>query len=420
MQYRGSGGDAQAFREYAERTHPRGLALAADATWRQYWDAFAADADRYNLPHFVKQTLGGLAQFRDGHTTIWVGGLTWGGFELRLPLGARAFYDGLYVTSAKDDATPLLGARITRVGRVEVRELLTQMNAIWPANNPAWTHHDAGIALLPAMLCALDVVDLPESSVSIEAVTSAGHTVHAQLRGSTSGAASRAQLTRPQLRQEAMAAEAGSGNYLKQLDSGVLYVSFDDLTITVEQGAAFTRAIFEAMENQATHRLVIDLRRNGGGNNFLGEALRRGIERSRFNRPGGLYVLIGPQTFSAAQNLANRLERETFAIFVGEPTGGAPNHYGDAGEYRGTATDLPIHVSTLPWFDSLPQDHRQWIFPDLPSPATFADFAAGRDRALDLALTHADDAEANELTRERVFYFGRPSQSGEWKPFWLG
>lgn len=24
------------------------------------------------------------------------------------------------------------------------------------------------------------------------------------------------------------------------------------------------------------------------------------LERSRFNRPGGLYVLIGPRTFSAA------------------------------------------------------------------------------------------------------------------------
>jgi hypothetical protein len=173
------------------------------------------------------------------------------------------------------------------------------------------------------------------------------------------------------------------------------------------------------MENQSARRMIIDLRRNGGGNNFLGEALRRGVERSRFNRPGGLYVLIGPQTFSAAQNLANRLERETFAIFVGEPTGAAPNHYGDASTCTGPATDLAVHVSTLPWFDSVPQDHRQWIFPDLLSPAMFADYAAGRDSALDLALTHADDAEANELTRERIFYFSRPSQSGEWRPFWL-
>ena len=60
-------------------------------------------------------------------------------------------------------------------------------------------------------------------------------------------------------------------------------------------------------------RVVVDLRRNGGGDNYAGEALRHDLARSRFNRPGGLYVLTSPQTFSAAQNFANRLEREMFA-----------------------------------------------------------------------------------------------------------
>jgi hypothetical protein len=414
----GSSDDVRMFRRFCEATHPRGPAMVNDAAWDTGWNALAEEADSLSYPHFVVRVLGALAQFRDGHSTIWIGTVSAGGFDLKLPLGARAFYDGLYVTSAKGDATPLLGARITRVGNVEAGELLSRMHAIWPANNPAWTHHDAGIALLPAMLCGLGVIETPETAVRIEAAPPTGHVVHATLHGLTDGAANRAQFVRPQLRQEALAANAGSGNYLKQLDHA-LYVSFDDLTVSVEEGAAFTRSIFEAMGNPEARRLVIDLRRNGGGNNFLAEALRHGIERSSFNRPGGLYVLIGPQTFSAAQNLANRLEREIFAIFVGEPTGSAPNHYGDARDLIGPATNLTIHVSTLPWFDSLPQDRRQWIFPDLLSPARFADFAAGRDPALDLALTHADEAQANELTRERVFYFGRPSQSGVWTPFWL-
>ncbi len=419
MEVHSSSSDARAFRQFAETTHPRGPLLAADETWRRYWEEFAAAADTLAYPAFVARTLGGLAQFRDGHTTIAIGALAAGGFDLRLPLGARAFYDGLYVTAAKGAAAPLLGARITRVGAVETRELMTRMNAIWPANNPAWTHHDAAIALLPAMLCALGALATPRAEVAVEGVAPSGLSLRVRLQGAASGAIGRMQLARPQLRQETMAREKGGGNYVYELDNGVIYVSFDDLTIPVEQGVAFTRTIFAAMENQTGRRLVLDLRRNGGGDNFLGEAFRRGLERSRFNRPGGLYVLIGPQTFSAAQNLANRIERETFAIFVGEPTGGAPNHYGDARDFLGPASDLTVRVSTLPWFDSVPMDRRQWIFPDLLSPARFADFVAGRDPALDLALTHADEAEANELTRERVFYFWRPSQSGEWKPFWL-
>jgi hypothetical protein len=49
---------------------------------------------------------------------------------------------------------------------------------------------------------------------------------------------------------------------------------------------------------------------------------------------------------------------------------------------------------------------------------TFADWRAGRDAALDLALSHETNAPADELTRERVFFFGRPSQEAEWRPFW--
>src|SRR5262249_12316650 len=155
---------------FAETTHPRGPIVASDPAWMSYWDAFAAEADQLNYQHFVARTLGGLAQFKDGHSTIWMGALTTGGFDLRLPIGSRAFYDGLYVTSAKDAGARLLGARITRVGSVETRELITRMHAIWPANNAAWTHHDAGLAMLPAMLCALGVIDNPQAEVAIEAV----------------------------------------------------------------------------------------------------------------------------------------------------------------------------------------------------------------------------------------------------------
>jgi hypothetical protein len=213
---------------------------------------------------------------------------------------------------------------------------------------------------------------------------------------------------------------AGGGNYVKALpDKRAIYVSIDDMADA--DGMSFeelTKQAFAAMDADAPDRLIIDLRRNGGGNNFFGEPLRKHVERSRFNRPGGLYVLVGPATFSAAQNLANRLERETWAIFVGRPTGLSPNHYGDSKRFAGEATGLPAMVSALSWFDSYPQDRRQWIMPDLPVPATFSDWREGRDPALDLALNHRAEGEANDWSRDRVFYYNRASQKAEWKPFW--
>jgi hypothetical protein len=128
--------------------------------------------------------------------------------------------------------------------------------------------------------------------------------------------------------------------------------------------------------------------------------------------------MISPRTFSAAQNAVNRLERETFALFVGEPSGGAPNHYGDAQTSVGAATGITVGVSTLPWFDSFPMDKREWVMPDLPSPQLFADWRDGRDPALEIAMTHMSDEPADEWQEAHAFYFRRPSQSAAWRPFW--
>jgi hypothetical protein len=215
---------------------------------------------------------------------------------------------------------------------------------------------------------------------------------------------------------ENWAREAGAGNYVR-VEGRAIYISCDAMD-DLDAFVAFTRACFAALDTEGADRVILDLRRNGGGNNYLPEPLRKRLLRSRFNHPGGLYVMTSPMTFSAAQNPTSRLERDSFAIFVGEPTGGAPNHYGDARQLRGEATGIVSMVSTIPWFDSYPQDQRSWIMPDLPSPAMFADFVAGVDPALNLAMAHTTDAQADEIDEARVFYFARESQNAEWRPFW--
>lgn len=306
-----------------------------------------------------------------------------GPFRLTLPLRLRVFHDGAWVVAAGDaagdDASTLLGRRVDAIGRLAVPELIRAFTVEWPGN-AAWAHRwSAGALASPAFLQALERRPTP---------------------------------------QEDWAKAAGGGNYVRALDDWTCFLSLDDMDDV--EGKTFemlTREVFALFERADTRRLIVDLRRNGGGNNYLGEALRKGIGRAHVNRPGGLYVLIGSRTFSAAQNLASRLERETFATFVGEPTGGAPNHHGDAKVATGAATGLTAMVSTLPWFDSYPQDQRPWIFPDLLVPETFADWQAGRDQVLAAAVEHRTGIAADELARDRIFYFRRASQQQAWGPF---
>lgn len=421
-------GDVRGLREFAERTHPRGREAAADARWREHWDRLEAAADHASDGAFFMGLWKGLAWFRDGHTTVipfeYVGGppepFKAGPFGHFLPLKAKCFHDGFFVTEAKGDALPLLGARVKAVNGVSDAELMQRFYAAWPGNAP-WAHNWGGVLFnTPGLLQGLAVLDDPSAPIRIEAVSEAGRAITANLRARPDGHQGLTAVERRPSEREAWTRAMARGNYVKPLPrSKALYISIDDMAdVEGRTFQEFTREALAAMARPAIQRVIIDLSRNGGGNNFFGEPLRKALGRSRFNRPGGIYVITGGATFSAAQNLATRLERETWAIFVGEPTGGQPNHYGDAEQWRGEATGLMAIVSALPWFDSYPSDRREFITPDLPTPATFADWKEGRDTAIAIALGHRPDAQADDLADDRIFFFARDSQKVAWKPFW--
>lgn len=435
--------EAARLRRYAEATHPRGRIAAADPAWRSGWDHLIAEADAMTPEAYLMGLMARLAWFHDGHTTMYVDGrngpnamIKAPGFDLTLPIAATPFIDGLYVTAARGEGAPLLGARITHVDGVAIEEILKSFAAMWPGNNPTRAHHDADLILRPAVLRGARLA-LPTSA-------SAPVTVEADIGGSRVKAVliprpdafealqnmSRWWIPTP-LRPDAREGlvplprkpfpvetwRPGSAPNFVHAEGHILVIAFDSLFGGKDQNLAFVREAFAAMEAPTIERVILDLRRNDGGDNRLGEGLRKHLERSRFNRPGGLYVLIGPHTFSAAQNLTSRIERETWAVFVGEPSGGAPNHEGDARPFQGDG--FQAYVSTLPWFDSHPYDKRIWTMPDIMVPLRFADWTAGRDRAMEAAFAHVDDQPLDDLGEQHTNYSDRPSQEMEWKPFWL-
>ena len=406
----------------AEITHPRGAEAARDGRWRALAAEFVAGADSSSYADYVISAYRLLSWFADGHTTVWASALDKGPFGLELPIGAAGFFDGLYVVQAEQHHRDLLGAKVTHVGSEPIAGLIRRFAAVWPADNQAWVHHDLDLLLAtPGLLHGLGAVAGPDNApVRLGLITASGQPVERDIQPHSPMKSASSTVERPRSEREKWAAEAGNGNFVRRLaEQNALYVSLDDLGVKVPTFVAYLRDIFGAMEEARWDRLILDLRRNSGGNNFLGEPLRKQLGRSRFNRPGGLYVLIAPTTFSAAQNLVNRLERETYAIFAGEPTGGSPRHFGDSRKFAFGRDGLPASVSTLPWFDSYPQDKRNWVMPDLPIPRTFQDWSSGRDVVLDTVLGHRTAAKPDELSEDRVFYFDRESQKAKWEPFWL-
>ena len=155
------------------------------------------------------------------------------------------------------------------------------------------------------------------------------------------------------------------------LDHGrVLYLQYNQVVRTSGDTSLGTVVdeLRTRIDRGGIRRLVIDLRNNPGGDNHTYAPLLEFLRTDRrVNRPGGLSVIIGPQTFSAATNFATEVDRDTAAVFVGEPTGGRPNLYGDVKPVELPNSGLTVEVSSRYWEFGGPDDHRPWIAPDIPA-----------------------------------------------------
>ncbi len=134
-------------------------------------------------------------------------------------------------------------------------------------------------------------------------------------------------------------------------------------------------------------RVIVDLRHNPGGNNQTYRPLLRLLLDPLVDRPGGLYVIIGRQTFSAATNFATELDVQSVsAVFVGEPTGGRPNLFGDTRVVSLPSSGITFPVSGRYWEFGGPDDTREWVPPDIPVELSSTDYFAHVDPVLQAAI----------------------------------
>lgn len=174
--------------------------------------------------------------------------------------------------------------------------------------------------------------------------------------------------------------------YTEIPDQNALYVQ-DNLVLNEESGQtfnAFFQEVFQKIDSRGYKTVILDLRLNGGGDNTLFEPIKAAFRSIRtFQTKGSFFVMTGRLTQSAAQNFTTFLERNTKAIFVGEPTGERPNHFGDAEVITLPSSGIEINLSRKYWEDSQPGDPRVSTNPMIQAPLTLRLFREGRDPAME-------------------------------------
>jgi C-terminal processing protease CtpA/Prc len=167
--------------------------------------------------------------------------------------------------------------------------------------------------------------------------------------------------------------------WLTTLDRGrAVYLGFHQ-THSVPQG--MLDRLRKLARTKKVRRVVVDARLNGGGDNTtywpLVDAMRAAGRKA--------VLLVGRKTFSAAGNFAAVVDAQTRARVLGEPSGGAPNQWGDSAPVDVPSLGLTVHVAVED-VQAVPADRRLAVVPDVPVALTAADFFAGRDPVLARAL----------------------------------
>ncbi|MGL5711539.1 MAG: S41 family peptidase [Paraclostridium sp.] len=109
-------------------------------------------------------------------------------------------------------------------------------------------------------------------------------------------------------------------------EDNILYFQFNTFSNSPEKDSDldFYKVVdefFEEIDNKNFSKLVIDLRKNGGGYSSLGDAITINIQSQTDLKGKDMYVIIGKRTFSAAPIFAWNLKSKLGATVIGEQSG---------------------------------------------------------------------------------------------------
>ena len=172
--------------------------------------------------------------------------------------------------------------------------------------------------------------------------------------------------------------------------SDLLYVQINQVSNSpIETMAQFAQRLHDEIATTKPDKVAIDLRQNRGGDSSLIVPLIRVIIQSEsIDRRGHLFGIIGPATFSAAQNLTDALEKYTTIVFVGESTGSKGNTFGDSRKIVLPNSGITVRAAIYYWQDWHPLDKRDATTPQILAPLTMKEYRQKFDPAFDAILTY--------------------------------
>lgn len=394
--------------------------------------AFDAEADKLfkAMPKMQDhECLAGLTRIvssiRYGHTA-----LPWRNAPVKYHMAPINFYwfsDGMYVEGTTTGNADILGAKLLRVEGKPLSEVLAAIKLLVPSENDQF-FKSRGLEYLtiPEALHAQGITPSLQNSIRYT-FEKDGKTFDKSITVQESFSIPRFYgFVKPGGDWLSTRDSSSTPLYLKHQDriyyyeylpeSKTVYVRHSEIQDeAMKPISMFYKELYAFIESNAVERLILDVRLNGGGNNYLNKSIITGlIETKKINQPGKFFVIIGRRTFSAAQNLVNEFSNYTNVIFVGEPTSENINFYGDNNRVTLPKTKTQVLLSFAWWQDKPQWENAPWLAPVVAADMSFADYRSNQDPALQACLQmDPQNAVQDPMAKLQALFFTGKMQEVE-------
>ena len=337
-----------------------------------------------------------VAAVGDGHTNIYPTRDPKIAFHT-LPVSFTFFGEDLYVRAAHESQRALVGATVLKLGNYDVKDAYAAVRTMIGHDNEQGVRYWAQYLLaMPEVLHALHITQIVDD-VPLTLATSRGQekvVLHSLapveiMSGDTATLFNHRQgwvdVRDLAPHQDPLWLRHTDEAFHFEHSGNLLYVQINKVGDNADETLDhFAQRLRDEIAATKPEKMAIDLRLNRGGDGTLIVPLIRAVIQSEsVDRKGHLFAIIGPATFSAAQMLADALEKYTKVTFVGEPTGSKGNTYGDSRKITLPNSGITVRAAIYYWQDWHPTSQRDAIVPEVPAPLTFNDYRNNVDPALE-------------------------------------
>lgn len=299
------------------------------------------------------------------------------------PIAFIYLTDGWYVFAVDQAYTRILQSKLIKIGNTPIEDACSKLSTLIASENPSQTENQLKRLLqMTEPLHFSGLVEKPEAA-NFTLLTTDNQEETVTLAPITKGPAKWVYAIKPQTWPDHLKERRPQHGFI-WLDNN-LYIWYDRCAEFPNYPIKkWTQDILTQINEKKPAKVIVDLRRNGGGSSSLLEPLINSLAKLPINTKESLFVLIGPATFSSALMNAYHFHSRTKATLAGQPTGGSPNHFGEVKSFTLPHSQCIVQYSTK--YFKMTNNNSHTLNPDRLITPTVKGYFADRDEVLEAVL----------------------------------